>query len=262
MIDTHSHIYLPQFDHDRDEVIQRAIDTNIEAILMPNIDTTTIEPMQQLSLKYQGYCFPMAGLHPTNVKHDFKKQLDIIEKQLLNNNIVAIGETGIDLYWDKTHIKEQIAAFEYQIALAVHTNMPVVIHARDSLDTIFQILDNNKSNLPKGVFHCFSGQYDDALRIIDYGMLLGIGGVVTFKNGGLDKIINRIDLKNIVLETDSPYLAPVPYRGKRNEPSYIRLISNKIAEIYNLTPETVEIETNRNAIKLFSLENKLKEQKQ
>ncbi len=251
MIDTHSHIYLPHFDNDRADIIKRAKDSGVEAILLPNIDKSTIEPLRQLCYDYQGYCFPMTGLHPTNVDKDYKSQLTIIEKQLLKNDIIGIGETGIDLYWDKTYIKEQISAFEYQLRLAKETNLPIVIHARESFDTIFKVLDNFGGELPRGVFHCFTGNTKEAKRVIDYGMLLGIGGVVTFKNGGLGEIVKTVSLKNIILETDSPYLAPSPHRGKRNEPSYLSLILKKIAELRNDSTENIDMQTTDNAKSLF-----------
>ncbi len=261
MIDTHSHIYLSQFDTDRSDVIHKAKENGVEAILLPNIDMSTIKPLRQVVSDYQNYCFPMTGLHPTNVRDDFKKQLTFVEKQLLNNDIVGIGETGIDLYWDKSTVREQIAAFEYQLRLAKETKLPIVIHARESFETIFKVLDNFRNELPKGVFHCFSGNLEDAKRIIDYGMYIGIGGVVTFKNGKIGEILKKIALRNIILETDSPYLAPAPYRGKRNEPGYLSLILKKVAELYNDSCENVDIQTTENAQSLFPIKHYIKHKK-
>ena len=253
MIDTHSHIYLSQFDDDRPQTIQRAKEAGVSAILMPNIDMDSVPLMYQQCHEFPGYCFPMAGLHPTNVRDDYKKQLADVEKQLANNNIVGVGETGIDLYWDKTTLKEQIVCFEYQLKLAEEKKLPIIIHARDSIQEIFAILDKYNGTLPTGVFHCFSGDLPAAQRVIDFGMHLGIGGVVTFKNGGLTEIIRNIPHEKIVVETDSPYLAPVPFRGKRNEPSYLKLVVDKIAEILEIDFDTVVAQTIKNSASLFPI---------
>ena len=194
----------------------------------------------------------MAGLHPTSVKKDYKIQLAHIAQQIEKHNIIAIGETGIDLYWDKSTLKEQIKAFEHQITLAIKHNLPIVIHARNSMEEIFNVLDKYKSNLPKGVFHCFSGTLEQAKRVLDYGMYIGIGGVATFKNGGLNEIIEKTPLSKIVVETDSPYLAPTPHRGKRNESAYIKLIVEKVAIIKDLSFQEIADSTTKNALTLFS----------
>jgi TatD DNase family protein len=247
-------MYLPQFDEDRAEAIQRAKANGVQAILLPNIDLASVEPMRQMCSDFPGYCFPMAGLHPTNVRDDYKLQLADVEKQLRKNDIVGIGETGIDLYWDKSTLKEQIIAFEHQLKLAVEKNLPIVIHARDSLMQIFEVLENFSGNLPKGVFHCFSGDVEAAKRVVDFGMYIGIGGVATFKNGGLEEVICTIPFDKIVVETDSPYLAPMPHRGKRNESSYLNLVVKKIAGLKGLTSEDVTLQTTQNALTLFPIE--------
>ena len=252
MIDTHSHMYLSQFDDDRTAAIQRAMEIGVQAILLPNIDMSTVDPLMELCKSYPNFCYPMAGLHPTSVKEDYKVQLANITNQIEKHDIIAIGETGIDLYWDKSTLKEQIIAFEHQIDLAIEHNLPIVIHARDSIEEIFKVLDKYNSTLPKGVFHCFSGTLEQANRVLDYGMYIGIGGVATFKNGGLNEIIKETPLSKIVVETDSPYLAPVPYRGKRNESSYLKLIVEKISIIKDRTFQEIADATTKNALTLFS----------
>ena len=252
MIDTHSHMYLSQFDNDRTEAIQRAIETGVKAILLPNIDMVSVAPLMELCMKYPNFCYPMAGLHPTSVKDDYEVQLADVAQQIEKHNIIAIGETGIDLYWDKSTIREQTIAFEHQINLAIKHDLPIVIHARNSMEEIFNVLDRHKSNLPKGVFHCFSGTLEQANRALEYGMYIGIGGVATFKNGGLNEVIEEIPLSKIVVETDSPYLAPTPHRGKRNESAYVKLIVEKIAIIKNLPFQEIADGTAKNALTLFS----------
>jgi len=195
----------------------------------------------------------MSGLHPTDVKENYKDELDFVVNSLKSHNYVAIGEIGIDLYWDKTYLKEQQDAFRFQIKLAVKNDLPIVIHCRESFDEIFEILEEQNCDKLRGVFHCFTGNIDQANKAIGLGFLLGIGGVVTFKNGGIDKFINQIDLKHIVLETDSPYLAPVPFRGKRNESSYIIYVLEKLSELYQLPREKIASITTNNAEKMFSL---------
>jgi len=252
IIDTHSHIYLEQFDNDREEAIERAKTANVTAILMPNIDENSVSQMFKVCDKHPGYCFPMAGLHPTDVKNDYKEQLKFVEKQLIDNRVIAIGETGIDLYWDKSTLKEQKIAFDFQIRLAYESNLPIVIHSRNSIEVIFKVLNDLKEKIPKGVFHCFSGSFEIAKRIIAMGMYLGIGGVVTFENSKLQNVLAQISLEHIVVETDSPFLAPVPYRGKRNEPSYLTYVIQQIAEIKNIPVEDVSEKICRNSVGLFS----------
>ena len=251
LVDTHTHLYLPEFDNDRDEVINRAIREGIEKICLPNIDTWSVKPMMDLVNKYPDFCFPMIGLHPTSVRKNYRDILKKIREYLLIENFIAIGEIGIDLYWDKTYKEEQIKAFREQITLATDNHLPVVIHIRESFDEILQILDEFKPYFPKGIFHSFTGNIDQANRAIAMGFKLGIGGIITFKNSGLDRVIKNIDLKHIVLETDSPYLAPVPKRGKRNESSYLIFITRKIAELHKVTVEKIADITFQNSINLF-----------
>ena len=253
IIDTHTHLYLKQFKDDIDKVIQRSIDKGINKFIFPAIDSTHFDDMHDLKNKYPGSIYLMSGLHPTNVKENYKEELEFVVNSLKSHSYVAIGEIGIDLYWDKTYLKQQQDAFEFQIRLAIENDLPIVIHCREAFDEIFEILD--KENCPKlrGVFHCFTGTLEQANRAIDLGFVLGIGGVVTFKNGGIDKFLSQIDLKHIVLETDSPYLAPVPFRGKRNESSYITYVIDKLSEIYGLPIKEIASVTTKNAEKVFAL---------
>ena len=253
IIDTHTHLYLKQFKDDIDKVIQRSIDKGINKFIFPAIDSTHFDVMHDLKNNYPGSIYLMSGLHPTNVKENYKQELEFVVDSLKTYDYVAIGEIGIDLYWDKTYLKHQQEAFEFQISLAIKNDLPIVIHCREAFDEIFEILD--KENCPKlrGVFHCFTGTLEQANRAIDLGFVLGIGGVVTFKNGGIDKFLSQIDLKHIVLETDSPYLAPVPFRGKRNESSYITYVIDKLSEIYGLPVKEIASVTTKNAEKVFAL---------
>jgi TatD DNase family protein len=252
-IDTHTHIYLPEFDSDRNEVVKRAVSRGIEKLLLPNIDIYSVTPMLSAELEFPGVCYPMAGLHPTSVKADYADQLEILEDLWSEYKFIAVGEIGIDLYWDKTFLKEQIYSMRRQIAFALKKNVPVVIHARDSFPEVFTVLDEFAGSGLTGVMHAFTGTEADAERAIKMGFMLGIGGIVTFKNSGLDKIVKSIGPGNLILETDSPYLAPVPYRGKRNESSYIRLINNKLAEIFGLEEEEFASIAYENSIRLFNL---------
>ena len=253
IIDTHTHLYVKQFKEDIDIVIQRSIDKGINKFIFPAIDSSHFNDMHNLKDKYPDNIYLMSGLHPTDVKEDFKDELEFVVNSLKTHDYVAIGEIGIDLYWDKTYLNEQQEAFRFQIRLAIKNDLPIVIHCRDAFNEIFEILD--KENCPKlrGVFHCFTGTLEQAKRAIDLGFILGVGGVVTFKNGGIDKFLNQIDLKHIVLETDSPYLAPVPFRGKRNESSYIVYVIDKLSEIYGLSKEEIASVTTKNAKKVFAL---------
>ena len=253
IIDTHTHLYLKQFKDDIDTVIQRSIDKGINKFIFPAIDSTHFDDMHDLKNKYPGSIYLMSGLHPTNIKENFKEELEFIVNSLKSHSYVAIGEIGIDLYWDKTYLKQQQEAFEFQIRLAIKNDLPIVIHCREAFDEIFEILDKENCDKLRGVFHCFTGTLEQANRAIQLGFKLGIGGVVTFKNGGIDKFLNRIDLNHIVLETDSPYLAPVPYRGKRNESSYITYIIDKLSEIYGLPIKKIASVTTKNAEKVFAL---------
>ncbi|MBN1112792.1 MAG: TatD family hydrolase [Bacteroidales bacterium] len=252
-IDTHTHIFSQQFDNDIDEAVSRAKEAGLDMLLLPNIDIDSIEPMNNLCEKYPDYCFPMMGIHPTSVEKDFSKQLLVIESELAKGKYCAVGEIGIDLYWDKTLVEEQKLVFASQIDMALKYNLPIVIHARDSFDEIFEVLDNYKDRNLKGVFHSFTGSAEQALKAISMGFYIGINGIVTFKNSGLDKIIPQIDINSIILETDAPYLAPVPYRGKRNESSYLPLIGSKISDILEINEKKVAEITSNNARKLFNL---------
>lgn len=253
IIDTHTHIYLPEFDSDRDKAVERAVSKGVTILLMPNIDISSLSPMLATSEKYKGTCRPMTGLHPTSVKKDFEYQLNELEKHLDNKQIVAVGETGIDLYWDKTYLNEQIISFRRQLSWAVEKNLPVVVHSRNAFVEIFKVIKEFKSTRLKGVFHAFSGNTEMALKSIAIGFKLGIGGVVTFKNSGLAQIVKEAGIDNLILETDSPYLAPVPYRGKRNESSYLCIINSKIAEIFKMTEEKTAEITTLNTLKLFNI---------
>ena len=253
IIDTHTHLYLNQFKEDIDDVITKAKKNGIKKFIFPATDSSHFDSMHSLKKKYLDDIFLMSGLHPTDVKENYKDELDFVVNSLKSHNYVAIGEIGIDLYWDKTYLKEQQDAFRFQIKLAIKNDLPIVIHCRETFDEIFEILEEENCDKLRGVFHCFTGNIDQANKAIGLGFLLGIGGVVTFKNGGIDKFINQIDLKHIVLETDSPYLAPVPFRGKRNESSYIIYVLEKLSELYQLPKEKIASITTNNAENMFSL---------
>lgn len=251
LIDTHAHIYLPEFDADRAGMLANAKD--VIRIYMPNIDLETIEPMLQVHSEYPVKCFPMIGLHPCSVKEDFKSVLVKMEKQIQNENTryYGIGETGLDYFWDLSFKEQQISAFEQQIIWAKQMQLPVIIHSRNATDDCIQLIEKHQDGNLTGIFHCFSGSVEQLDRAIDTGLMVGIGGVVTFKNGGLDKVLSNYHLKSIVLETDSPYLAPVPYRGKRNEPAYINLVAKKLSEVLELSLELIAEVTNKNANEVF-----------
>lgn len=253
LIDTHTHIYLPEFDNDRDEVINRAVQNGVGKLLMPNIDLDSVNRMLEIENRFPSVCYPMMGLHPTSVKEDFESQLDKLEALASEHKYYAIGEIGIDLYWDKSHLNEQIIAFKRQVTFALQKELPVVIHSRDSFPEVFGILEEFRGSGLRGVFHAFTGSVSDAEKVIGMGFFLGIGGIVTFKNSGLDKVVRHMSPEKIVLETDSPYLAPVPYRGKRNESSYICIVNNKIAEIFGLNSEKTASITWSNSVQLFGL---------
>jgi TatD DNase family protein len=252
LIDTHTHIYLPEFDIDRDEVVKRAIGSGVVKMLMPNIDIHSVDLMLSTETRFPGICHPMIGLHPTSVKEDYLTQLDKLEKLYSRHKFIAIGEIGIDLYRDKTFLKEQLSAFRRQIAFAIDKGLPVVIHSRDSFPEVFSVLDEFEGKGLKGVLHAFTGNDKDAERATGMGFKLGIGGVVTFKNSGLDNIVKAIGPDSLILETDSPYLAPAPYRGKRNESSYICIINKKLAEIFGMSEEEVASIIFANSAGLFN----------
>lgn len=251
MIDTHAHIYAEEFQEDLEKTIQRAQDCGIEKILMPNIDAQSIDPMMDLEKAYPDLCYPMMGLHPCYVKEDYLNQLKVIERWFETRKFLAVGEIGTDLYWDKTFWSQQQEAFHFQCKLALKYNLPIVIHSRDSIDeTIDMVMDYVDQGL-RGVFHCFTGTVEQATRITGMGFYLGLGGVSTFKNGGLDKVIPYLDKTKIVLETDAPYLAPAPNRGKRNEPSYLSLIAERVAGYLEISVDDLVSLTTRNANSLF-----------
>ena len=250
-VDTHSHIYSEEFSSDRDEVIARGLLLGVNKIILPNIDSSTIKPLLDLASSKPELFIPLLGLHPTSVKEDFRKELEIMEYWLNKRKFAGIGEIGIDLYWDKTFINEQIEAFRIQIGWAKKAGIPVVIHLRDSFDEVIEVIEQEKDESLRGVFHSFGGTVEQAAQIIDLGFKIGIGGVVTFKNCGLDSVVPQINLQHIILETDSPWLAPVPHRGKRNESAYISIIAAKVASLHQITVEEVGRVTTQNAKQLF-----------
>ncbi len=251
LTDTHTHLYSEAFDEDRDQVIQKAISQGVSRFFLPAIDASYIPKMLQLKKDYPKNIYLMAGLHPTHVKENYLEEISVVEKMLNEHTCVAVGETGIDLYWDKTFFTQQQDAFQKQIRLAKQRKLPIVIHCRDAFEEVFDVLEAEKSEELFGIFHCFTGTLEQAKRAILLKMKLGIGGVVTFKNGKLNQFLNEIDLNQIVLETDSPYLAPAPHRGKRNESSYLNLVCQKVAEIYGKTPEEIARQTSANADAIF-----------
>lgn len=253
IIDTHSHIYLPEFDNDRSEMLKRASDEGVKDIFMPAIDSANHSVMLQIEHDFPGKCSSMMGLHPCSVKEDFMQEIKVIKEYFNKRKFVAVGETGLDFYWDRTFTKGQYESFQIQIDMALEHDIPIVIHSRNSIDECIKVIRENQKGDLKGIFHCFSGNAEQARQIIDLGFYLGIGGVITFKNSGLDKVMGDIDLKNIVLETDAPYLAPVPFRGKRNECSYLKYVVEKLSEIKNESKENIQNITTKNAKELFSI---------
>jgi len=253
LTDTHTHLYSKEFDKDRTERIYAAIDKGITRFFIPAIDSASTSSMYELEREFPENVFLMTGLHPTSVKENYEEELKHIEEQLENRAFYAIGEIGIDLYWDKSLLKEQQLAFKHQIKLAKSINLPIVIHCRDAFDEVFEVLESEKGEDLLGIFHCFTGNLEQARRAISYNMKLGIGGVVTFKNGGLDTFLKQIPISQIVLETDSPYLAPAPHRGKRNESAYLQLIAEKVAAIYELSLEEVAAITTKNSNDIFGV---------
>ena len=250
--DTHTHLYLDEFSNDIDIVIENAFSSNVKRLFFPAINSKYSSSMFNLQKKYPENIFLMSGLHPCYVGKDFLDEISVVQTILKNNHIVAIGEIGIDLYWDKSNLSMQTKAFEMQIEIANNNNLPIVIHCRESFDEIYNVLIHNKP-LNGGVFHCFSGDLEQANKIIELDMKLGIGGVVTFKNGKIDKFLNQIDIKNIVLETDSPYLSPAPLRGKRNQSANIKIIAEKLCDIYNLSLNEIAKITTHNSKEVFKV---------
>jgi len=251
MIDTHAHIYSEQFNEDVAEVLERAQEKGIEKIVMPNIDHRSIDGMMALEEQHPGFCYSTMGLHPCSVDKDFEKELYLVEEWLAKREFVAIGEMGTDLYWDKTFIDQQIEAFKVQTAWAKQYKKPMIIHCRESLDMTIDLVEELKSDELTGVFHCFNGSVEQARRIKALGFYIGLGGVSTFKNSGMDQVIPELDIDHIVLETDAPYLAPVPFRGKRNEPAYVKEVAQKVADFRQIPLEDLDRLSTDNANKLF-----------
>lgn len=251
--DTHTHLYSESFEEDRIEMIERAIEANVTRFFIPAIDSEYINSMYDLEKRFPENVFLMAGLHPTHVKENYREELKLVEKQLEERKFFAVGETGIDLYWDKSTLDIQKEAFKRQIQLAKKHQLPIVIHCRDAFDEVFEVLETEKAEDLFGIFHCFTGSYEQAQQALSYNMKLGIGGVVTFKNGKIDQFLDQIPLKEIVLETDAPYLAPTPFRGKRNESLYIVEVLKKVAEIYGISEEEVAEITTRNSKDIFKI---------
>ncbi len=251
LTDTHTHLYLEQFDEDRNQVVERAIKDGVKYLLLPNIDSQTIQPMLDLCGAFPKNVFPMMGLHPTDVKENFREELDLVRAELEKGGYYAIGETGIDLYWDKTFLKEQQTALREQVQMAKDFGLPIVLHVRESFDEVFEIIGEMNDEKLNGVFHCFTGSPEQAEKIMRWDFKMGIGGVLTYKNSGLDNVVKDIPLEHLLLETDSPFLAPKPYRGKRNESAYVKYVAEKLAEVKNTTVEEVAEITTRNAIELF-----------
>lgn len=257
MIDTHSHIYSEEFDADRNEVIQRAKDAGVKHIILPNVDSESLPRMLALEAEYPYYCHAAIGLHPTSVKSDYKLELEKVHSELKRRKYIAIGEIGIDLYWDKTFIEEQIEAFQQQIEWALEYDLPIIIHVRDSFSETLETMKPYKGTKLRGVFHSFTGNIGEAKEINNFGgFKLGINGIVTFKNSGLSETLEKVDVKNIVLETDAPYLTPVPYRGKRNESAYIHYICSQLAAIYKISEKEIIDITSQNALNLFKITQK------
>lgn len=254
MIDTHTHLYAEEFSQDIDLVIDRALENGVESFFLPAIDSESHQEMLQLESKYPNQIYAMMGLHPCYVKPEtWEKELGVVKEYLDSRDFCAIGEIGIDLYWDKSTLDIQIQAFEQQIDWAIEKNLPIVIHSRESFDEVIQVLKRKKHEKLRGIFHCFSGDLEQAKQVVDLGFLLGIGGVVTFKNGKIDQFLEQIPLEYIVLETDSPYLAPVPHRGKRNESSYLNLVAGKLVDIYQKDFAEIDRITTENALKIFGI---------
>ena len=254
LTDTHTHLYSTEFGEEKQNLIQKAIENGVSRFFMPNVDSKSVEGMFEIEKQFPNNCFSMMGLHPCSVNEHVETELQIVEDWLRKRKFVAIGEIGIDLYWDKTFFAQQQIAFRQQIELAKKYNLPYVIHSRNSFDEVMEIVNEFKADKIKAIFHCFSGTVEQAEQVIQSGNFkLGIRGVVTFKNSGLDKVVEAIDLKHIVLETYAPYLAPAPYRGKRNEPEYLLLVAKKIAEIKNISIEEVAEITTKNSVEVFGI---------
>ncbi|WP_276497027.1 TatD family hydrolase [Pontibacter litorisediminis] len=253
LVDSHAHIYSEKFDADRAEAVERSQQEGVNKVYMPNIDHTSIDAMLEAEEKYKGTCIPMMGLHPTSVDKDFERELYLVEEWLGKRSFAAVGECGIDLYWDKTFLPQQQEALKVQVELAKKYKLPLVLHTRDSFNETYEIVSAAQDGTLKGIFHCFSGTAEEAEKVKELGFLMGIGGVATFKNGGLDRVLPHVQLDDLVLETDCPYLAPAPHRGKRNEPVYLPLIAQRVAELLQKPVEEVAEKTTANALNLFKL---------
>ena len=251
--DTHTHLYSEAFDDDRDDMIARAMANNVKRFFIPAIDSSYTHRMLELQKNYPENIFLMIGLHPTHVKNNYKDELDHVSQMLEQHQFYGVGEIGIDLYWDKSTLNMQKDAFRQQIILSKQHQLPIVIHCRDAFDEVFEVLEETKDSRLNGIFHCFTGNLEQAQRAISLNMKLGIGGVVTFKNGKIDQYLKNVDLEHIVLETDSPYLAPKPFRGKRNESAYIVQVLEKLSEIYEVTPEELARITTKNSEQIFKI---------
>lgn len=253
LIDTHTHLYSEEFDGDRFSAVSKAIEMGVGKMLLPSIDKSYHAPLLKCVNDFKDVCYPMIGVHPTSIKDNFQEEIIFIQNEISKNKYYAIGECGLDYYWDKTFIKEQEIALREQIELSIEYKIPLVIHSRKSLQELIQIIKDYKNDPISGVFHCFPGNIQEANQVIDLGFYLGIGGVVTYKNAGMAEVVKAISLEHILLETDAPYLTPVPFRGKRNESCYIQVIAEKIAELKNISKTEVEETTTRNAINLFKI---------
>ena len=253
LTDTHTHLYSESFSEDRDQMMQRAIQAGVTRFFVPAIDSEYTKAMYDLEKAYPEQVFLMMGLHPTSVKENYEEELTFVYEQFEKRKFYAVGEIGLDLYWDTSTLDIQQEAFKRQIQLAKKYLLPIVIHTRNSFDEVFEVLDSEKDENLRGIFHCFSGTEEQAEQAISYNMKLGIGGVVTFKNGKIDQFLNKIDIQHLVLETDAPYLAPVPYRGKRNESSYLSLVCKKVAEIHQLNVDEVAKITTANSKEVFGI---------
>ncbi|MBC8319984.1 MAG: TatD family hydrolase [Bacteroidetes bacterium] len=253
LIDTHTHLYLDNFDADRNQIIKNAISHGVETMLLPAIDSTSFDAMMELSNLHPQNCFPMIGLHPTSVKDNYENEMELVEKELSKGSYIAVGEIGIDLYWDKSHFDQQKDAFKRQLRLALKYKLPVAIHTRDSFDEIYPIVKEESTDELTGVFHCFGGTESEAQKIIDLGFMMGIGGIITFKNSGLAEVVQKIPNIHLILETDAPFLTPAPYRGKRNQSAYLTYIASKLAEVKKIDVEEIAEITTKNAIVLFKL---------
>lgn len=251
MIDTHAHIYLEQFKEDINDVIERAQEAGLSKIYLPNIDHTSIDDMLELEAKYPELCLATMGLHPCSVNKDFEQELYQVENWLTKRKFVAIGEMGTDLYWDKSFVDQQVEAFNIQCDWAKQYQIPIIIHCRESIDMTIELVEKQKTDELTGVFHCFNGTVEQAEKIKALGFHIGLGGVSTFKNAGMDKVIPALDLAHVVLETDSPYLSPVPHRGKRNEPAFVKLVAQKVADLKEMPLSDLDEITTQNALKLF-----------